>query len=162
MTISVGDKLPDATFIANGPDGPEPKSTGDVFGGRRVALFGLPGAFTGTCTEKHLPSFVKNADALSAKGVDAIVCVAVNDPFVMKAWGESTGAVAAGLHMLCDPLSEFTKALGLNFSAPPVGLVDRSKRYSMLVEDGVVKSFHLEESPGEAKVSTAEVLLGEL
>jgi len=162
MTIAVGDTLPDATFIAIGPDGPEPKSVADVFAGRKVALFAVPGAFTPTCSLNHLPSFVNNAEALAAKGVDAIVCVSVNDPFVMKAWGESSGAIAAGLQMMADPQAEFTKALGLEFTAPPVGLLDRSRRYSMIVEDRVVKTLNLEDSPGEAKVSTGEAMLAQL
>ena len=162
MTIAAGEKLPDATLIAMGPDGPEPKSTADVFAGRMVALFAVPGAFTPTCSLNHLPSFVKNAEALAAKGIDAIVCVSVNDPFVMKAWGESSGAIEAGIHMLADAEGKFTEALGLAFTAPPVGLMGRSKRYSMVVEDGKVTAFNLEESPGEAKVSSAETMLAAL
>lgn len=162
MTISVGDTLPDATFVAIGPNGPEPKTTADIFAGRKVALFAVPGAFTPTCSLNHLPSFVDNAAALTAKGVDAIVCVSVNDPFVMKAWGESSGAIAAGLHMLADPQSEFTKALGLDFTAPPAGLIARSKRYSMVVEDKVVKVFNLEETPGKAEISTGGAMLDQL
>ncbi len=159
MTIAAGDTLPDATFIFIGPDGPEPKSTNDVFAGRKVALFAVPGAFTPTCSLNHLPSFVKNADALTAKGIDAIVCVSVNDPFVMKAWGEHSGATAAGLHMLADPQGEFTKAIGMDFTAPPVGLIGRSKRYSMVVNDRKVESLNLEESPGQATVSTGDAML---
>jgi cytochrome c peroxidase len=162
MTIEVGQTLPDATFIVLGPDGPEPKSTADLFSGRKVALFAVPGAYTPTCSLNHLPSFVKNADALKAKGIDAIACVSVNDPFVMKAWGESSGAIDAGIHMLADPESAFTKAIGMDFTAPPVGLIGRSKRYSMIVEDGVVKSLDVEENPGEAKVSSGEAMLEKL
>ncbi|HKK35804.1 MAG TPA: peroxiredoxin [Paracoccaceae bacterium] len=159
MTIEVGQTLPDATFIVLGPDGPEPKSTTDLFSGRKVALFAVPGAYTPTCSLNHLPSFVKNAEALKAKGVDAIACVSVNDPFVMKAWGESSGAMEAGIHMLADPEGAFTQAVGMDFSAPPVGLIGRSKRYSMLVEDGKVTALNVEESPGEAKVSTGDAML---
>ena len=162
MTIAVGDTLPDATFVAIGPNGPEPKSTSDIFGGRKVALFAVPGAFTPTCSLNHLPSFVNNAEALAAKGIDAIVCVSVNDPFVMKAWGESSGAAAAGLHMLADPQAEFTKALGLDFTAPPAGLINRSKRYAMVVENGVVTTLHVEESPGTCDTSGGEALLATL
>lgn len=162
MTIAVGDTLPDATFVAIGPNGPEPKSTSDIFGGRKVALFAVPGAFTPTCSLNHLPSFVNNAEALAAKGIDAIVCVSVNDPFVMKAWGESSGAAAAGLHMLADPQAEFTKALGLDFTAPPAGLINRSKRYSMVVEDKVVAAFNLEETPGKAEISSGDAMLAAL
>ncbi|MFO7855869.1 MAG: peroxiredoxin [Paracoccaceae bacterium] len=162
MTIEVGQPLPDATFIVLGPDGPEPKSTTDLFSGRKVALFAVPGAYTPTCSLNHLPSFVNNAEALKAKGVDAIACVSVNDPFVMKAWGEGSGAMEAGIHMLADPESAFTKAIGMDFSAPPVGLIGRSKRYSMLVEDGKVTALNVEESPGEAKVSTGDAMLATL
>jgi cytochrome c peroxidase len=162
MTIAVGDKLPDATLIVPGPDGPEPKSTAELFGGRKVALFAVPGAYTPTCSLNHLPSFVNNAQALKGKGVDAIVCLSVNDPFVMKAWGESSGALEAGLHMAADPQGEFTKAIGMDFDAPPVGLIGRSKRYSMVVEDGVVSALNVEESPGEATVSTGDAMLEKL
>lgn len=162
MPIAVGETLPDATFIAIGPNGPEPKSVADVFAGRKVALFAVPGAYTPTCSLNHLPGFVDNAEALKAKGIEAIVCVSVNDPFVMKAWGESSGAVAAGLHMLADPEAGFTKAIGMAFSAPPAGLIDRSKRYSMVVEDRVVTALNLEETPGKAEISSAKTLLGQL
>mgnify|MGYP006279878763 CR=1 FL=1 len=162
MTIAIGDKLPDATFIAMGPDGPEPKSTADVFAGRKVALFAVPGAFTPTCSLNHLPSFVNNAEALKAKGIDAIVCVSVNDPFVMKAWGEGSGAIEAGLHMLADPEGGFTRAIGMDFTAPPVGLINRSKRYSMVVEDGKVTALNVEDSPGSATVSTGDSMLAAL
>ncbi|MGM0585583.1 MAG: peroxiredoxin [Pseudomonadota bacterium] len=162
MTIAVGDKLPDATFIVPGPDGPEPKSTADIFGGRKVALFAVPGAYTPTCSLNHLPSFVNNADKLAQKGVDAIACLSVNDPFVMKSWGESSGAIAAGIHMLADPEGKFTQAIGMDFSAPAAGLINRSKRYSMIVEDGVVKTFDIEESRGAATVTSGEAMLEKL
>lgn len=162
MTIAVGDKLPDATFIASGPNGPEPKTTADIFSGRKVALFAVPGAYTGTCTTVHLPGFVEKAKELGGKGVEAICCVSVNDPFVLKAWAEAGGALDAGIQMLADPQSEFTKAIGMDFTAPPAGLIDRSKRYSMIVDDGVVTTLNLEDSPGETKVSTAEVMLTQL
>ena len=162
MTIAVGDTLPDATFIVIGTNGPEPKTTADIFAGRKVALFAVPGAFTPTCSLNHLPSFVDNAEALTAKGIDAIVCVSVNDPFVMKAWGESSGAIAAGLHMMADPQAEFTKAIGLDFTAPPAGLINRSKRYSMVVEDRVVTALNLEETPGTAEISSGGAMLAAL
>jgi cytochrome c peroxidase len=127
--------------------------------GRKVVIFGLPGAFTPTCNSAHVPSFMRTKDEFAAKGVDEIICVSVNDPFVMKAWGESTGASAAGLSMLADAASAFTGAIGLQFDAPPVGLLARSKRYAMLVEDGVVKLLQQEESPGTCEVSGGEALL---
>ena len=162
MTIAKGDKLPDATFIKMGAEGPKPVKAADLFADKTVVLFGLPGAFTGTCTSAHMPSFIRTADQFRAKGADHIVCVSVNDPFVMKAWGESSGATAAGLHMLADPQAEFTKALGLDFTAPPAGLINRSKRYSMVVEDKVVTAFNLEETPGKAEVSSGDAMLAAL
>ena len=159
MTVKVGDTLPDATLTAMGAGGPEPVSIADKVKGRKVVIFAVPGAFTGTCTEAHVPSFVRTADGFAAKGVDEIICVAVNDPFVMQAWGEQTGATAAGITMLGDADASFTKAMGMDFSAPPVGLIDRSKRYAMIVENGVVTAIGVEENPGVCEASAGEALL---
>lgn len=162
MAISVGDKLPETTFYQLGDSGPEQVPTADIFAGRKIALFGVPGAYTPTCQNKHVPSFVAAANELSGKGVDEIVCVSVNDPFVMKAWGEATGAAAAGIRMIGDSSSEFAKATGLDFDAPPAGLVGRVKRFSMFVEDGVVKVLNIEDSPGEATCSLGEALVDQI
>jgi glutaredoxin/glutathione-dependent peroxiredoxin len=159
MTISTGAKLPNATLVKMGEKGPEAVPLADKLKGRKVALFAVPGAFTPTCHSAHVPSFIRTRDEFAAKGVDEIICISVNDPFVMKAWGEATGATAAGITMLSDASSEFTKAIGMNFDAPPAGLVARSKRYAMLVEDGVVTVFHPEESPGTCDISGGEALL---
>ena len=162
MTIAVGDTLPAVTLFEMGEDGPGPVASADVFAGKKVAVFGVPGAYTPTCHMKHMPSFVEHAAALKAKGVDDIVCLSVNDPFVMGAWGESTGATAAGLTMLADAASEFTKAIDMDFDAPPVGLMARSKRYAMLVDDGTVTLFQEEENPGVCEVSAGEGLLASM
>ncbi len=159
MTITTGDTLPDATVLTMGAEGPEAVSIGDKLKGRTVVIFGLPGAYTGTCTTAHVPSFIRNIDALKAKGVDEVICLSVNDPFVMQAWGESTGAAAAGITMLGDAEASFTKAIGMEFSAPPVGFVNRSKRYAMLVEDGVVKVLNEEPGPGQCDISGGESML---
>lgn len=159
MSISVGDKLPDATLLSVGEAGPEGVEVSEKLAGRKVVIFGLPGAYTGTCTTAHVPSFMRTKADFEAKGVDEIICVSVNDPFVMKAWGESTGATAAGLTFLGDATAEFTKAIGLDFSAPPAGLIDRSKRYAMYVEDGEVKVLQAEENPGVCEISGGEALL---
>lgn len=157
--ISTGDTLPDATLIQMGADGPEEVRISNKTKGRKVVVFAVPGAFTGTCTTAHVPSFMRTKGQFDAKGVDEVICVAVNDPFVMSAWGESTGATAAGLTMLSDAASEFTKAIGMDFDAPPVGLFARSKRYAMLVEDGKVTALNLEENPGTCEISAGESLL---
>ena len=162
MTISVGDKLPEGNLMQMGANGPETVTLSSRIKGRKVVIFGLPGAYTGTCTTAHVPSFMRTADQFAAKGVDEILCVSVNDPFVMGAWGESTGASAAGIAMLGDADASLTKALGLAFSAPPVGLIDRSKRYALYAEDGVVKVLHVEESPGVCEASGGEALLAAL
>ncbi|NIZ11157.1 peroxiredoxin [Pseudooceanicola sp. HF7] len=159
MTIKTGDTLPDATLVGMGAEGPAQVALKDKLAGRKVVIFGLPGAFTGTCTTAHVPSFMRTKPGFDEKGVDEIICVSVNDPFVMSAWGESTGATEAGLTFLGDPHSEFTKAIGLEFSAPPVGLIDRSKRYALYAEDGVVKVLHLEENAGTCEISGGESLL---
>jgi len=159
MTISTGDKLPDAKLFQFGAAGPEAVSMADKLAGRKVVIFGLPGAYTGTCSTAHVPSFIRTKGQFDGKGVDEIICISVNDPFVMKAWGEATGASAAGITMLGDAMSEFTKAIGMDFDAPPAGLVGRSKRYAMLVEDGVVKVLNQEANNGECSVSAGEGLL---
>ena len=159
MTISVGDTLPDATLLRMGDEGPEAVTLSTLISGKKTVIFGLPGAYTGVCSTAHVPSFIRTKDDFMAKGVDAIICVSVNDPFVMKAWGESTGAEDAGLHMLGDAEGAFTKEIGMDFTAPPAGLIGRSKRYSMLVDNGKVKVLNLEDSPGECNISAGETLL---
>ncbi|MGC3940032.1 peroxiredoxin [Roseobacter sp. EG26] len=159
MTISQGDQIPDATLVEMGADGPAPVSIADKTNGRKVVIFAVPGAYTPTCHSAHVPSFVRTKEQFDAKGVDEIICVSVNDPFVMKSWGEATGATAAGITMLGDADSSFTKALGMEFDAPPAGLLARSKRYAMLVENGKVTLFQPEENPGVCEVSGGEALL---
>ena len=162
MALSTGDRLPDANLIRIGEKGPETVSLAEVGKGKTIAVFAVPGAYTPTCSSAHVPSFIRTKDGFAAKGVDTVICVSVNDPFVMKAWGEATGATAAGLHMLADADGAFTAAIGMDFTAPPAGLIGRSKRYAMLVEDGVVKTLHVEESPGVCETSAGESLLAAL
>ncbi|OWU86345.1 thiol peroxidase [Oceanicola sp. 22II-s10i] len=162
MTISTGDTLPEATMIATSGDAPSGVKFPDYVSGRKVVIFGLPAAFSGTCTTAHVPSFLRNREALAAKGVDEVICVSVNDFFAMKAWDGQIGASAGGITMLADGMAEFTKAIGMDFTAPPVGFIDRSKRYTMLVEDGVVTALNLEESPGQCSISAAETLLDQM
>ncbi|MEM6373886.1 MAG: peroxiredoxin [Pseudomonadota bacterium] len=162
MTISTGDKLPEATFIRMGEAGPEEVSLSDKTAGRKVVIFAVPGAFTPTCHSAHVPSFIRTKDALMEKGVEEIICVSVNDPFIMQTWGEATGATEAGITMLADAESAFTKAIGMNFSAPPVGFVDRSSRYAMLVEDGTVSLLQVDENPGTCELSAGEGLLASM
>ncbi|SFR59808.1 thiol peroxidase (atypical 2-Cys peroxiredoxin) [Yoonia tamlensis] len=159
MTIKTGDTLPEATLLVMGDNGPEPVALGDKLKGRKVVIFGLPGAYTGTCSTAHVPSFMVTYDEFKAKGVDEIICVAVNDPFVMKAWGEATRATDVGITMLGDAHSEFTTAIGMEFSAPPAGFINRSKRYAMLVDNGVVSILNAEANPGECEISAGETLL---
>lgn len=161
MTIKVGDKIPDAVLMKLTDKGPAPIKTADFFKGRKIAVFALPGAFTPTCSNQHLPGFIQKADAFKSKGVDEIVCLSVNDAFVMGAWGKQQGADDK-VTMLGDGNGEFTKKLGLDFDGSGFGMGTRSLRYSMLVEDGVVKSLNQEPNPGEAKVSSAENLLAQL
>ncbi|WP_304614399.1 peroxiredoxin [Paracoccus sp. (in: a-proteobacteria)] len=158
MTITAGDTLPQGQLLRVGEAGPETVDTADLMQGK-VALFGLPGAFTGTCTNAHMPSFVRSADAFRAKGVSRIVCITVNDPFVAKAWADQTGATEAGIEVLADADGSMTKALGLDFTAPPVGFFGRCKRFAAYVQDGVVKSMDVEDSPGTCSVSAGEALL---
>ena len=159
MTINVGDKIPSSTLVKATADGPDQVSTDDFFAGRTVALFAVPGAFTPTCSAKHLPGYVEKSDALKKKGVDEIACVSVNDAFVMGAWGKSAGA--DGITMLADGNGDFAQAVGLTMDGSKFGMGQRSQRYSMLVEDGVVKQLNVE-APGEFKVSSAEHLLSEI
>jgi peroxiredoxin len=159
MTITTGDTLPDASVLTMGADGPQSVAMADKLKGRTVVIFGLPGAYTGTCTTAHVPSFIRTLPQLKDKGVDEVICISVNDPFVMKAWGDATGAIDAGITMLADAEATFTKAIGMEFSAPPVGFVNRSKRYAMLVKDGVVTILNEEPSPGQCDISGGESLL---
>ena len=161
MSISKGERLPDAKFVKMGSEGPETVELADLTKGRKIVLFGLPGAYTGPCSTIHLPSFIRTAKDFSDKGVDEIVCVAVNDPFVLKAWGESSGATEAGITLLGDAGAEFTKALGMEFTAPPIGLYDRSNRYAVVLDDGVITHANVDE-PGVCEISTGEKLLEQL
>lgn len=158
MAIQQGDTLPEATLTRMGEAGPETVSTTELTKNRKVVIFAVPGAFTPTCHSAHVPSFIRTKDQFDAKGVDEIVCVSVNDAFVMQQWGEATGATEAGITMLADTDASYTKALGMEFSVPPVGLFDRSQRYAMLVENGEVSVFNLEPERG-CTVSAGEGLL---
>ena len=160
MTIKVGDKLPEATFMTPTPDGPQAVTTDQVFKGKKVALFALPGAFTPTCSAKHLPGFKQLASDIKAKGVDMIACLSVNDAFVMRAWAEDQ-AVGDDIAMIGDGGAAFTDAVGLSFDASRFGMGKRSQRYSMIVDDGVVKELNIEEG-GEFRVSSAEYMLAQL
>lgn len=159
MTITVGDALPDATLIKMGEDGPESVELSDYLKGHKAVLFGIPAAFSGTCSQAHMPSFIRTRDKFSERGVDDVICISVNDPFVLDAWDKAMGARAAGITLLGDPGSHFTKAIGMDFTAPPAGLYGRSKRYVMVVEDGMVRILNEEDNPGECSVSTGEALL---
>ncbi|MET7247926.1 peroxiredoxin [Methylobacterium sp. EM32] len=160
MTIQVGDHLPQATFRVMGPDGPVAKTTDDVFKGRRVVLVAVPGAFTPTCHRNHLPGYVTRRGDILARGIDAIAVTAVNDVFVLEAWSKSAGA--EGIEFLADGNGDFAKALGLDMDGTGFGLGVRSKRYAMVVEDGVVRVLNVEDSPSKADHSGAETLLKSL
>ena len=160
MPIKVGDRLPDAKFRVMTTEGPAWKTTDDVFKGRTVALFAVPGAYTGTCQRLHMPSIVANIDALKSKGVHAVAVTAVNDVFVMDAWQKATGAEK--VEFLADGNGEFAKAIDLTFDGSGNGLGTRSRRYSMLVDDGVVKKLNIEEAAGKVDVSGGDVLLKQL
>ena len=160
MAIKVGDALPNTTFRVMTSEGPKPKPAEEVFKGRKVVLFAVPGAFTPTCSKNHLPGFVKNAAAIQAKGIDAIAVTAVNDPFVMDAWKKAAGS--DDIEFLADGSADFAKAVGLELDASAGGLGMRSKRYCMVVDDGVVKSLAIEDAPGKADVSGADALLKSL
>lgn len=160
MTISVGDQMPSGKLARMGADGPEQVSTDELFSGRRVALFSVPGAFTPTCSMKHLPGYIERADELRRNGVDEIACIAVNDVFVMSAWGKASGAEGK-VQMLADGNGEYTRALGLELDASGFGMGTRGKRFSMLIENGIVKQLNVE-PPGQFGVSSAEQLLQQL
>jgi glutaredoxin/glutathione-dependent peroxiredoxin len=157
MTIKVGDRVPSVTLRYVSPDGVQAVTTDDFFRGKKVALFGVPGAYTRTCSERHLPGYVSHADELKAKGVDTIACIAVNDQFVMDAWGKERGA-AGKVVMLGDGSGDFVRAIGLELDRIKEGMGIRTQRYSMLVDDGVVKALNVEQ-PGQFDVSSAETML---
>ena len=161
MSITVGDKLPEATFTTMTAEGPTQMTTADVFDGRKVVLFAVPGAFTPTCHMKHLPGFVTHAGDLKAKGVDTIACVSVNDVFVLNAWADQSGAKDV-VTFLADGSANFTTAIGMELDASGLGLGIRSQRYAMLVDNGVVSVLNLEEVPSSAEVSSAEKILAAL
>jgi len=160
MAIKAGDKLPEATFMEMGESGPGPVTTADVFGGKTVALFAVPGAFTPTCSAKHLPGFVEKASELADKGVDEIVCTSVNDVFVMGAWGDAA-SVDGKVRMLADGNGAFAEAIGLTMDGSVFGMGQRSQRYSMIVKDGVVSELNVEEG-GSFEVSSADYMLAQL
>lgn len=161
MTIKIGDRLPDATFRQMTADGPGARTTADIFAGKTVVLFAVPGAFTPTCHKNHMPGFVANAEAFKAKGVDAIYATSTNDIFVLDAWQKASGA-ADKVGVLADGSADFAKAIGLDNDMSAFGMGMRSKRYSMLVKDGVVAQLNVEDAPGKADVSGAEALLKQL
>lgn len=161
MTIKVGDKLPNATFKVKTSDGVQELTTDEIFKNKKVVLFAVPGAFTPTCSQNHLPGYLENREAILAKGVDQIAVVAVNDAFVMGAWAEKSGGEGK-IQFLSDGSAAFTKAIGLDVDLSGAGLGVRSKRYSAIVEDGVVKALNIEEQPGQAVASTATALLEQL
>jgi len=160
MTIKVGDKIPSATLYRLGENGPEAVTTDELCSGKKVVLFGLPGAFTPTCSAKHVPGFLQNADALAAKGVDTVACLSVNDAFVMGAWAKDQGT-GDKVQMLGDGSADLTKAMGIELDLTGRGLGVRSRRFSMLLDDGVVKQLNLEEG-GALEISGAETILGQI
>ena len=159
MTIQVGDKLPDVQLSRATPDGPQPVSSSDYFAGKRVALFAVPGAFTPTCSARHLPSYVEKAGELKGKGVDEIACISVNDAFVMAAWNKADGSDE--IVMLADGNGQFAEAIGLQMDGSKYGMGQRSQRYSMIVNDGTVEQLNVE-APGEYRASSAETMLDQL
>jgi len=161
MAIKVGDRLPEGKFRVMTAEGPAWKTTDEVFKGKKVVLFAVPGAFTPTCHKNHLPGFLKNGDAIKAKGIDTIAVTAVNDPFVMDAWKKASGAEGK-IEFLADGNGDFAKALDMTLDGSGNGLGLRSKRYSMVVDNGVVKTLNIEEAPGKADLSGADTLLKQL
>lgn len=161
MTIKVGDKMPAGTFGIMTAEGPGKLSSDELFAGKKVVLFAVPGAFTPACSAKHLPGYIQNADALKAKGVDAIACLSVNDVFVMSAWGKDQGA-GDKVTLLADGNADYVKALGLSLDASGFGMGTRGERFAIVVEDGVVKQLHREAAVSDVKASAAENLLANL
>lgn len=159
MTIQVGDRLPDVPLTIATAEGPKPTTSGEFFSGKRIALFAVPGAFTPTCSARHLPSYVEKARELKGKGIDEIACISVNDPFVMAAWGERDGS--DDVTMLADGNGEFAEATGLVMDGSKFGMGKRSQRYSMIINDGVVEQLHVE-APGEYRASSAEHMLDQM
>ena len=159
MTIQVGERLPDVPLSIASSDGPQPTTSADYFKGKRVALFAVPGAFTPTCSARHLPSYVDKAQELKGQGIDEIACISVNDPFVMAAWGKQDGS--DDITMLADGNGAFSDAVGLSFDGSKFGMGKRSQRYSMIVNDGVVEQLNVE-APGEYRASSAEYMLDQL
>ena len=161
MPIKAGDKLPSATFRVMTSEGPKPRTTDEVFNGKKVALFGVPGAFTPTCNNLHLPSFLKNIDSFKSKGVDTVAVTAVNDVFVMDAWKNASGAEGK-IDFLADGNGEFAKAIDMAFDGSGAGLGTRSRRFSMLVDNGVVKAINIEDAPGKCELTSGEALLKQI
>jgi len=161
MSIKVRDTLPETSLISITPTGPAPLATGDLFRGKKVVLFGVPGAYTGVCTKQHMPGFVQDAEAIKAKGVDTIACLAVNDPAVLTAWSKDTGADGKIL-MLSDWNADYVKQLGLDFDGSKFGLGTRSKRFSAIVDNGVVKELNVEDMPAQVTTTSAANALCQL
>ena len=159
MSIQVGEKIPDVPIVVATPDGPQPTTSSDYFRGKKVALFAVPGAFTPTCSARHLPSYIDKAGDLKSKGIDEIACISVNDPFVMGAWGERDGS--KDITMIADGNGQFAEAVGLEMDGSKFGMGKRSQRYSMVVDDGVVEQINVE-APGEYRASSAEHMLEQL
>ncbi|MDT0681365.1 peroxiredoxin [Roseicyclus sp. F158] len=162
MAITTGDSLPGAALLKLGEEGPETVRLEEKLKGRKVAIFAVPGAFTGVCTTAHMPSFIRTREQFAEKGVADVLCICVNDPFVAQAWAETTGASEAGIEVLADPEGAYTAAIGMDFTAAAAGLIGRSRRYAMLVDDGRVTALHVEESPGTCEATAGEALLAEL
>jgi len=162
MAISQGDKLPDAVLRRMGDDVPEETTIAALTAGRKIILFGLPGAFTPTCSSAHVPSFIRTKDAFFEKGIEEIICVSVNDVHIMRQWGNASGATAAGLSMWGDPASEFTTAIGMNFDVEVLGFYGRSSRYAIIVEDGIVTQLNQETQRGVCDITGGEALLESL
>ena len=159
MKISVGQKMPNSTLSYFGPDGVSQIELIDLLKGKKVVIFALPGAFTNTCSSKHLPGFIEKSARIKKEGVDEIICISVNDPFVMSKWGETTGAIDVGIKMLADPASDFTKSIGTEFTVPPIGFFNRSKRCAFIVENQKIIYAYLDDASGVVTGSSAEAIL---
>ena len=159
MKISVGQKMPNSTLSYFGADGVSQIELIDLLKGKKVVIFALPGAFTNTCSSKHLPGFIEKSARIKKEGVDEIICISVNDPFVMSKWGETTGAIDVGIKMLADPASEFTKSIGTEFTVPPIGFFNRSKRCAFIVENQKIVYAYLDDASGVVTGSSAEAIL---